>query len=133
MRNKLIAKIKITQKNIGMSDDAYRGMLQSLFSVDSCTKLTDPQKIQLIDHMKNPVGTPSKTSFIKITNDMPHAREKRRILALWKALGWKMESIHLRCKTQFGVERFEDLEDAKDIQTFSKDLTNRAARKGVLK
>ncbi len=137
MRNALIAKVKMGQKQLGMSKEEYRCMLGDLFGVSSCTELKDGQLLRLIDHLQSlgAVYTSKKRrkkAFIIIDPKSPFAREKRRILALWNALGWKVEGIHSRCKTQFGVDRFQDLNDSQAIQTLNKDLTNRAARKGVL-
>jgi len=137
MRNALIAKVKMGQKQLGMSEERYRCMLGDFCGVASCTELNNDQLLRLIDHLQDlgAVYTSKKKrkkTFIVIDPESPFAREKRRILALWNALGWKVEGIHSRCKTQFGVDRFQDLNDSQAIQTLNKDLTNRAARKGVL-
>jgi len=137
MRNALIAKVKMGQKQLGMSKEEYRCMLGDLFGVDSCTKLKNGQLLRLIDHLqgKGAIYTSKKRgkkAFIVIDPKMPFAREKKRILALWNALDWKMDGIHTRCKAQFGVDRFENLNDPQALQVLNKDLTNRAARKGVL-
>lgn len=138
MRNSLIAKVKMGQKQIGMPEELYRCMLEDLFEVDSCTKLNNRQLLSLIDHLKSKgaIFTSKKKrqqAFIAIHDDTPFASDKRRILALWNALNWKMAGIHTRCKIQFGIDRFEDLNDPQALQILHKDLTSRAARKGVLK
>lgn len=138
MRNKLIAKVKMGQKQVGMSDEQYRCMLEDIFEVDSCTKLNNGQLLKLIDHLKSKGAVYTsrkkrKKAFIVIDDKDPFARDKKRILALWNALNWKIEGIHTRCKSQFGVDRFEDLNDSQSLQILHKDLTSRAARKGVLK
>lgn len=47
-----IKLIKIGQKQLGIDDGAYRGMLAHRFGVDSCTRLTRMQAGLFIDELK---------------------------------------------------------------------------------
>lgn len=49
-RKSMIAKVKIAQKQLGMSDADYRAVLDAQFGVASCTKLTNRQLDELIRH-----------------------------------------------------------------------------------
>lgn len=45
-----MAKIHIAKKDLGMSDDDYRAVLEIKFGQDSASRLTIPQLSQLVDH-----------------------------------------------------------------------------------
>ncbi len=50
---KLIAKIKIAQKQLGIEDETYRDILYRKFRVSSCKALSDSQALVLIHHFQN--------------------------------------------------------------------------------
>ncbi len=50
---KLIAKIKIAQKQLGIEDSIYRGILYRKFRVSSCKSLSDSQALVLIHHFRD--------------------------------------------------------------------------------
>lgn len=52
-RDTLIAKVKIAQKQIGLSDADYRFLLQSSFGVSSCTDLDERGLVRLISHFRS--------------------------------------------------------------------------------
>jgi hypothetical protein len=51
--NKLLAKIHIAKKDLGISDDDYRFTLSKLFQVESSRDLTDEKALKLIRHFKD--------------------------------------------------------------------------------
>ncbi len=51
-RRALIAKVHIATKQIGLSDDEYRDILEGMFKVRSSTKLSDARLVELIEHLK---------------------------------------------------------------------------------
>ena len=53
------------------------------------------------------------------------------MLALWNALGYAMDKLHTRVKTQFGVDRFEWLEDVRALHVLITDLQRRLDRSGA--
>lgn len=128
------AKINIACKELGI--DKY-DLLSDRYGLESSKDLTSDQVADMLDHfrklgfkVKRPSTGQRKGYFIKIKPG-PEARQKRYILALWKALGYKVPGIHKRCKTQFGVDRFEWLDDVDALQTLAKDLHNRCMNRGI--
>ncbi|WP_285907982.1 regulatory protein GemA [Pseudodesulfovibrio pelocollis] len=51
-RRGMIAKIKIGQKQLGMTDDAYRDMLADRYDKDSAAKLSYRELVDLVAHME---------------------------------------------------------------------------------
>ncbi|MDD2468027.1 MAG: regulatory protein GemA [Desulfobulbus sp.] len=109
-------------------------MLQFNFQVESAKELTEQQALELIKLFKAKGWTP-KTSdksrqrkkdgqFIEIKPG-PAARQQRKVLALWHELGYDMAKLHARVKKQFGVDRFEWLEDNKALLILITDLEHR--------
>lgn len=47
-----LAKIHIAKKELGLSDEDYRGILAYHFQVDSAAKLNDRQCVVMINHLK---------------------------------------------------------------------------------
>ncbi len=52
-RRPLYAKIHIARKQLGMSDEAYRGLLAERFGVESSSKLTAKQLVLLLKHFED--------------------------------------------------------------------------------
>lgn len=50
-KKKLIARVKIAQKQLGMEDATYRELLHNSFRVESCTKLNTKQLAQLLGQL----------------------------------------------------------------------------------
>jgi hypothetical protein len=128
------AKINIACKELHL--DKYQ-LLADRYGLESSKDLTDSQLADLYEHLHRQgwrvkagkAGT-RRGYFIRIPPG-PMALQKRYILALWTALGYKLPGIHQRCKSQFGVDRFEWLEDPDALQTLAKDLHNRCLNKGI--
>jgi len=82
-RGKLIAAIKITQKQLQMDDPTYRDFLARNFSgLTSCTQLEQDQLAELLDALKRelPEGHPARTKGHYIRP------EHRKARALWFSL-----------------------------------------------
>jgi phage gp16-like protein len=112
-RNKLIAKIKIGQKQIGLSDDDYRAMLSDRYDVESSTQLTDAQLGNLIQHMERlgfqPIPSANATAR-KLADD----RQSKMIRGIWLELHQQgvvrnpsEQALAAYVKRQTGVERLE--------------------------
>lgn len=128
------AKINIACKELGINK---YDLLADRYGLESSKDLSAKQVVDLLDHfwrlgwkVKRGTTKQRQDDYIKIAPG-PLARQKRYILALWKALGYKVSGIHKRCKTQFEVDRFEWLDDVDALQTLAKDLHNRCRNKGI--
>jgi hypothetical protein len=117
-------------------------MLGFNFGVASAKELTEQQALELIELFKakgwkpapfNP-GQRRKTSgqFIEIKPG-PAAKQQRKVLALWHALGYDMGKLHARVKKQFGVDRFEWLDDHEALHILITDLEHRLKTQGTSK
>lgn len=140
-RKGMMIKVHCARRDLVMDDATYRTILGRLFGVESSKDLNVHQLATLLNHFVSlgwqgptpPAARPRKPAgnknFVEIPDSDPNAAIKRRILAMWNELGWKMSGIHARCKKQFGVESFLWLKDMDHLQTLSKDLENRIRRK----
>lgn len=112
-RNKLIAKVKIAQKQLGISDDDYRAMLAERYGVDSSTRLKGAQLGNLIQHMERLGFKPrpsAKSKARKLADDC----QSRMIRGIWielHQLGVVRNADEMALaayvKRQTGVERLE--------------------------
>jgi phage gp16-like protein len=132
-----LAKIHVAKKELGLTDDAYRDILRVHFQVASSKDLTDRQATVLLNQFrakgwtakrgKNQAAPAERKGYIEIKPG-PAAKQQRKILALWNSLGYEMAKLHTRVKTQFGVERFEWLEDPHSLHVLITDLEYRAKK-----
>lgn len=137
------AKIAIARKQLDMSEETYRELLENTFKKSSSTKLSVNQLKYLMRllEQKGAVFTSAakqKTEsrrrdkdFYEIPDHVPHARQKRYIAALWKKLGYAMTSLDKRCSRQFKVDAFLWMNSDSDLQTLGRDIVARAKRKGI--
>lgn len=135
-----LAKIHIARKELALTEDAYRDILRLHFGVESAAKLTDRQATVLLNQLKAKGWQPKTTAaprkprrdgrYIEIKPG-PAEAQQRKVLALWNALGYAMDKLHTRVKTQFGVDRFEWLEDARALHVLITDLQRRLDRSGA--
>ena len=139
-RRALLAKVHIAPKQLGMSDEQRRALLSDRYGVESSGDLTVPQLRDLCAHFealgvefprKGKSSDRKRARFYEITDGTPYAAQKRKIAAMWHALGWKLAGLDVRCRKQFGVERFVWLNDQGALQTLAKDLINRCNAKGI--
>ena len=131
-----LAKIHIAKKELGLSDDIYRDILMVNFEVESAKTLTPRQAEGLLDIFRAKGWKPKKAAtgakrvarrdgnYIEIAPG-PTAAQQRKVLAMWNALGYGMAKLHLRCKRQFGVDRFEWLTDPRHLHVLITDLEHR--------
>lgn len=140
MRLGLYRKIEVARKQLpDMDEEAFRSLLRSEFGVDSRKEMTINQLSRLVQHFaklgvvyKAPaksnnsrVTAHGRPDFIEITNSMPYAAEKRKILAIWRKLGYSMTSLDTRVKREFGIHCFVWLHDAAKIKALLTDLQHR--------
>jgi len=139
-RNKMIAKIKIGQKQLGLDEDTYRTMLDDRYGKSSAAKLSLKELADCIHHLENLgvsfTSSPSTKQrgpkdFYAVPDSVPFARQKRWIASMWYALGWNMSGLDSRSAKQFGVERFIWINDQNHLQTLAKDMINRCRNKGI--
>lgn len=111
-RRPLIAKIKIAQKQLGMTDDAYHSLLLRVGGADSCTKLAFPKLEAVLAEMRRMGFKPTKSAGRR-----PNRRDSadpmmRKIEALLLDNGWSWNYAHGIAKRMFGVDRVEWLSDS---------------------
>lgn len=129
-----LAKIHIARKELSLSEEAYRDILFLNFRVRSSKELSDQQARQLLElfrargwQSKPGRGQQGKSRFITVKPG-PAAKQQKKVLALWHALGYDMGALHSRIKKQFGVDRFEWLEDGQALHILITDLQRRVNR-----
>ncbi|MBU0946938.1 MAG: regulatory protein GemA [Proteobacteria bacterium] len=81
-----LAKIHIAKKQLGLSDDAYRDVLQMRYKKDSAAKLSSAQARNLVDHFKA-LGFRVKRKKSSKTSPQYDDGQMRRVVALWITLG----------------------------------------------
>jgi phage gp16-like protein len=83
-RPAIIAKVHIAKKQLNMTDEDYRVMLQSLTGQDSTKYMTMWELEKVVEHMISLGFKPKKT-----IGDRPqaHDRQSKKIRALWMDLG----------------------------------------------
>ena len=134
-----LAKIHIARKELNIPEDAYQDMLALHFQVTSASKLTESQAAVHLDIFRARGWQPKKGKgatggkrpggdFITIKPG-PAARQQRKVLAMWNALGYGMDKLHARCRLQFQVDRFEWLIDGQALHVLITDLGTRLEAK----
>ena len=106
---KLLAKIHIAKKELGLEDETYREALNSMFKVQSSKDLNDRQAVILINHFKSlgwvqtskqyAVGSKQQKKYADSPRDPYDASGaiKRKIEAMWHDLyRGNEEKRHLR-------------------------------------
>lgn len=141
-RRPLYAKIAIARKQLALSEDVYRELLENHFATRSASDLNFKQLSRLVSILaeKGAAFSSKEASTSKDTTPrtVPHARSdfyhiaddefgpiKRKICAIWKALGYDMTSLDTRCKREFGVESFAWLRDRQQLKRLVLDLEQR--------
>lgn len=140
MRLGLYRKIEVARKQLPAMDDvAFRQLLLNEFGVSSRKEMTVNQLSRLTHIMagmgvkftapektkKREVKPHSREDWIEITDSMPFAAEKRQIAAIWRKLGYSLNSLDTRVKRAFGVHCFAWLKDGKSIGILLSDLQRR--------
>lgn len=138
-----LAKIHIAKKELQLTDEIYHDILALHFKAETAKDLTDRQAEQLLDFFRAKGWKPKKTTaeaqtkrrdgdYIEIKPG-PTAAQQRKVLAMWHALGYGMDKLHIRCKRQFGVDRFEWLTDPRQLHILITDLEQRQEKARVEK
>jgi phage gp16-like protein len=121
MRNKLIAKIHVAKKQLGLNEDEYRGIIQGVTNgeSESCKDCNEAQLEQIMSRMTEwgfkPVvtapaeGSKPKVKLSPVTRGKPDPTQVDKIRAVWIDLANK------------GIIRNRS-DDA--IQSFAKRLTH---------
>ena len=137
-RTRLIGKVHQAKKVLGMDDATYRAVLERRTGKPSCKDMTVTELAGVMNEMvrlgfkgKGTGQGAAATFYLEIKDSDPNARQKRKILAMWAALGYGEAYLHERCQRQFGVDRFEFLRNQADLQVLTKDLVNRCNKSGM--
>lgn len=140
LRVGLYRKIEVARKQLPyMDEEAFREMLRTQFGVESRKDMTIHQLSSLVSHFvtlgvrftapakakKYEALPQSRTDWIEITDSMFFAAEKRQILAIWRKLGYDMNSLNTRVKRAFGCPVFIWLNDEKQVGILLSDLQRR--------
>ena len=140
-----LAKIHIAKKELGLTDEVYRDMLHVHFQVSSAKDLKPQQVVVLLNKFRAKGWRPKKSTVVKrghagqtrkddnFIEIKPgaNAKQQRYILALWNALGYDVAKLHARCKKQFGVDRFEWVDEYDDLHVLITDLQKRCRDAGL--
>ncbi|MBX9635207.1 MAG: regulatory protein GemA [Magnetospirillum sp.] len=86
-RNKLIAKIKMGVKALGLDDDIYRDFLAMHGGKRSCTDLTDAGLKKVADALEAKGAYPDKSRG-GCGDDRPTEAQRRKLAALSRERGW---------------------------------------------
>lgn len=140
MRLALYRKIEVARKQIPQMDEvAFRQLLRNEYGVDSRKDMTVRQLSRLV-HLFAEMGAKytkppkakkretrphSREDWMEITDSMPFAAEKRQIAAIWRKLGYSLNSLDTRVKRAFGVHCFAWLKDGESISILLSDLQRR--------
>ena len=135
---KLIAKIKIAQKQLGIEDDDYRDILYRKFRVSSCTSLSDSQALVLIHHFRDLGWVPQSRKPKKYDDQKGDiysatAKQKRLVEVLWhNVYRGNEEKKHLRqfLWNHFKVSdvQFLDKSKAHDVIEALKKMNSRKSK-----
>lgn len=131
-----LAKIHIAKKELQLTDEVYRDILHLSFGAVSAKELNEVDAAMLLDIFKGKGWKPKKNVAVPgqakrdgrfiVIKPGPTAAQQRKVLAMWNALGYGMDKLHVRCKKQFGVDRFEWLTDSSKLHALITDLDKRA-------
>lgn len=140
MRLGLYRKIEIARKQLpDMDEEAFRDRLRNEYGVSSRKEMSVSQLSRLVHDFaregvvftapakaKNKEVRPhSRPDWIEITDSMEYAPEKRQILAIWRKLGYSMNSLDTRVRRAFGVPLFVWMKDREQLSTLLSDLQRR--------
>ena len=93
MRKSLLAKVHIAKKSLGLSDAAYRALLNDLFGEESAAALTVPQLCGLCDHFDKLGFQASPSCRASGSATRCSEAQIRTIKALWNQMarhkGWR--------------------------------------------
>lgn len=140
MRLGLYRKIEIARKQLpDMDEEAFRDRLLNEYGVSSRKEMSVSQLSRLVHDFaregvvftapakaKNKEVRPhSRPDWVEITDSMAYAPEKRQILAIWRKLGYSMNSLDTRVKRAFGIPVFVWMQNREQLSTLLSDLQRR--------
>lgn len=140
MRLGLYRKIEIARKQLpDMDEEAFRERLRNEYGVSSRKDMSVSQLSRLVHDFaregvvftapakaKNKEVRPhSRPDWVEITDSMSYAPEKRQILAIWRKLGYSMNSLDTRVRRAFGVPLFVWMKEREQLSTLLSDLQRR--------
>ncbi len=131
------AKIAIACKELGLDRKQF---LADRYNVESMKELNPRQLSDLYRHFRSLGWVPGsrksedrrrknrkqEKGFVYL--DGPAKKQQRKIMGLWKDLGYQPEAIHTRVKKQFGVDRLHWLTDHDSLHILITDLEFRIQR-----
>lgn len=110
-RNVKIAKIKIAQNQLNISDEAYRAMLNRITEKNSCAQMNDSELDAVLAEMKRLGFVPKKkTSVTSIRPSVDTAPLISKVNALLADSGRPEEYANAMAKHMFKKERIEWLD-----------------------
>lgn len=137
----LYAKIAIARGQLpDMDEEAYRERLCNEYGKKSAADLSLTQLSRLVQDFavrdgvvytapaksrNKDIKPHSRPDWLEITDSMEYAPEKRQILAIWRKLGYSMNSLDTRVKRAFGVPLFVWMKDREQLSTLLSDLQRR--------
>lgn len=137
-RRGMYAKIAIARKQLpDMDEEAYRQLLEHEYGTRHASGLNRHQLAGLVQTLakmgatytskgsNKQVRPHSRPDWIEITDSMEYAPEKRQILAIWRKLGYSMNSLDTRVKRAFGVPLLVWMKDREQLSTLLSDLQRR--------
>ncbi|HHL33124.1 MAG TPA: regulatory protein GemA [Desulfobulbaceae bacterium] len=78
-----LAKIHIAKKELGLTDEEYRGILSARFGKTTAAKLTPGQSFQLINYFKAQGWKPKYQQKLPGVYSRPNDAQEGKIIALW--------------------------------------------------
>lgn len=105
-RNRMIAKIKLAQKQLGIDDDAYRDLLARLTGKRSSTLLTPPELAAVLREMEQQGFCPNKPSHsVKPLRKIEHTPMINKISALLAETGKTWAYADGMARDMFGKDK----------------------------
>ena len=141
----LYGKIQIGRDQLPEMGDKvfFADWLEKNFGERSRTQLSNPQLSRVVDlftgmgavfvskkaapkKRTNNKQTPqARPDWIEVPENVPHAKEKREICAIWRKLGYSMTSLETRIKRQFGQPTIMWVHDKAKLSALLSDLQKR--------
>lgn len=124
-------------------DDFFHDWLEDNFGKRSRTQLSVPELSRVLDMFvglgavftskkaapkkrTNNKKTPhARPDWIEVPENVPFAKEKREICAIWRKLGYSMTSLETRIKRQFGQPTIMWVHDKEKLSRLLSDLQKR--------
>lgn len=107
-RQSLLAKVHIARKDLNLSEDVYRGILQDMFGVSSAGKLKVSDLVQLCTHFEKVGWKPAIKKGKGVTAESSRAPLLKKIWALSYHLNRPVpEYAHGLAQRMYATDRVE--------------------------